>query len=73
MSEAQIYQLRDHLKMIHSRFETLYKSGEGEPFLMEIEFKITAQGILAIKQARPWVFNNGVARWSNDVCACRCP
>jgi hypothetical protein len=73
MSEDQIFQLRDSLKTIHSRFEKLYQPGEGEPFLMEIEFKITAEGILAIKQARPWVFNNGITQWSDDVCACRCP
>lgn len=73
MSEDQIFQLRDSLKTIHSRFEEWYQPGDGESFLMEIEFKITADGVLAIKQARPWVFNNGVAQWSHDVCACRCP
>ena len=43
--------------MIHEDFKELYKPCSGEPFAMEIEFKITSENILAIKQARPWVFN----------------
>ena len=34
----------------------LYNPGPDDPFAMEIEFKITSEDILAIKQARPWVF-----------------
>jgi hypothetical protein len=50
-------QLRDHLGKIHGKFARLYgKSIEDESFAMEIEFKITSDGQLAIKQARPWVF-----------------
>ncbi len=56
MSDAQLIQLRDHLTTIHDHFEALYNPGPGEPFAMEIEFKITSDDILAIKQARPWVF-----------------
>ena len=36
--------------------------GSSEPFAMEIEFKITSENILAIKQARPWVFSVASAR-----------
>ena len=60
MSSGQIGQLRRHLQEIHNHFKVLYNPAAGEPFAMEIEFKITSENILAIKQARPWVFS-GVA------------
>ena len=56
MSDAQIDQLRRHLQAIHDNFEDLYNPEPGEPFAMEIEFKITSDDVLSIKQARPWVF-----------------
>ncbi|MXW42081.1 MAG: hypothetical protein F4Z91_03170, partial [Acidimicrobiia bacterium] len=56
MSEAQMLQLRNNLKTIHDRFKTLYNVKDGDDFAIEIEFKITAENKLAIKQARPWVF-----------------
>ena len=58
MSDDQLDQLRRHLTVIHDEFETLYNPAPGEPFAMEIEFKITSDNILAIKQARPWVFDD---------------
>ena len=58
MSDDQLYQLRRHLTAIHDHFATLYGPGSGEPFAVEIEFKITSENILAIKQARPWVFSD---------------
>ena len=58
MSGDQLDQLRDHLAVIHAHFEGLYNPAPGEPFAMEIEFKITSADILAIKQARPWVFSS---------------
>ena len=57
MSDAQLTQLRDHLTTIHDHFKGLYNPAAGEPFAMEIEFKITSEDVLAIKQARPWVFS----------------
>ena len=57
MRDEQLRQLREHLEVIHDRFAQLYDPGPGEPFAMEIEFKITSDNILAIKQARPWVFS----------------
>ena len=60
MSDSQMDQLRRHLTVVHDRFKTLYNPGPDEDFAMEIEFKITSDNVLAIKQARPWVF--GLAR-----------
>ena len=57
MSDTQLTQLRDHLTVIHDHFKRLYNPAAGDPFAMEIEFKITSENILAIKQARPWVFS----------------
>ena len=56
MSDSQLRQLRRHLDTIHDHFEALYNPAAGEPFAMEVEFKITSKNALAIKQARPWVF-----------------
>ena len=56
MTDDQLGQLRRHLAAIHERFAELYGIEDGEEFAMEIEFKITSGDVLAIKQARPWVF-----------------
>ena len=56
MTGDQLAQLRRHLSTIHERFAALYAVEEGEQFAMEIEFKITSNNVLAIKQARPWIF-----------------
>ena len=56
LSEAHIATLQAALRTIHSRFRTLYDIAEDEEFAMEIEFKITAAGTFAVKQARPWVY-----------------
>ena len=58
MTAAQLGQLRQHLAAIHEKFEELYGIEDGERFAMEIEFKITSDDILAIKQARPWIFTD---------------
>ena len=58
MSDTQLTQLREHLDVIHEHFKRLYNPATGDPFAMEIEFKITSENILAIKQARPWVFSD---------------
>ena len=58
MSDDQLLLLRDHLFVIHHRFKKLYQPAADDPFAMEIEFKITSENKLAIKQARPWVFRS---------------
>ena len=58
MSDAQMDQLRRHLELVHDEFAELYGVEADEPFAMEIEFKITSDDILSIKQARPWVFGD---------------
>ena len=57
MTDAQLGQLRQHLSTIHGTFSELYDVGDGQKFAIEIEFKITSDDVLAIKQARPWIFS----------------
>ena len=67
MSDAQLEQLRGHLEVIHDRFAELYGIKAEEPFAMEIEFKITSDDVLAIKQARPWVFSDAGSQTGNSL------
>jgi hypothetical protein len=53
---AQQYRLRRCLKTIHREFRKIHGKQADDAFAMEVEFKITSAGTLAIKQARPWVF-----------------
>ena len=66
LSDAQLRQLRARLETIHDHFEQLYAPAVHEPFAMEIEFKITSANVLAIKQARPWVFPDAVGTGSSE-------
>jgi hypothetical protein len=56
LGDEHLADLRDRLAKIHGKFRKLYGHGEDDQFAMEIEFKITKDGKLVIKQARPWVF-----------------
>ena len=57
MSDKHLTQMNECLGKIHARFAKLYgKSLDDKKFAMEIEYKITKEGILSIKQARPWVY-----------------
>ena len=67
MSDAQMDQLRRHLEVIHDEFAELYGIDGDEPFAMEIEFKITSDDILSIKQARPWVFGDDTPSENNPA------
>lgn len=56
LDSKQQKELREALGRIHFHFEKLYGKDRGDAFAMEVEFKITSDGQLVIKQARPWVF-----------------
>jgi phosphoenolpyruvate synthase/pyruvate phosphate dikinase len=54
--------LRKCLAKIHGKFAKLYGVDPDAPgFAMEIEFKVTKAGTLAIKQARPWAYASKIA------------
>ena len=55
MDVEYLNQMRDYLSVIHDEFEVLYDVVGAEGFGMDIEYKVTADDQLAIKQARPWV------------------
>ncbi|MFK7775831.1 MAG: PEP/pyruvate-binding domain-containing protein [Saprospiraceae bacterium] len=55
MEEVYLDQMRDYLQVIHDEFAILYDVVGVEGFGMDIEYKVTAQDQLIIKQARPWV------------------
>ena len=55
MSEFYLNQMRIYLTKIHSEFERLYAAENDTTFAMDIEYKITSDDQLIIKQARPWV------------------
>ena len=55
MNEGYLDLMRDYLKIIHDEFAILYDVVGAEGFGMDIEYKVTAEDQLIIKQARPWV------------------
>ena len=56
LTDEYLQKLSAYLNTIHDQFSRLYNSpARPEQFAMEIEFKITHDGKLLIKQARPWV------------------
>ncbi|MGB2483217.1 MAG: PEP/pyruvate-binding domain-containing protein [Flavobacteriaceae bacterium] len=55
MDQIYLDQMRDFLTVIHDEFANLYDVVGAEGFGMDIEYKVTAEDQLAIKQARPWV------------------
>lgn len=56
LSEQHLTQMNKYLARIHARFQKLYGVAEDDKFAMEIEFKVSKDGTLLIKQARPWVY-----------------
>ena len=55
MGEEYLDTLRHYLQVIHDEFAILYDVVGAEGFGMDIEYKVTAEDQLIIKQARPWV------------------
>ena len=56
LKDAYLRELSRYLAAIHNKFGQLYgPAAQTADFAMEIEFKITSEGKLAVKQARPWV------------------
>ena len=53
LTTEQAEQLARELDIVQWRFRSLYKAPSS--FAMEVEFKITEEGTLVIKQARPWL------------------
>ena len=54
MSKQHLAEMRDYLRVIHKEFEKLYNAENNSSFAMDIEYKITKDNQLIIKQARPW-------------------
>ena len=55
MDQVYLDQMREYLSIIHDEFAILYDIVGAEGFAMDIEYKVTEEGQLIIKQARPWV------------------
>lgn len=55
LTTAQMDEMRVYLARIHDEFEKRYFAYNNETFAMDIEYKITVNDQLVIKQARPWV------------------
>ncbi len=55
MGEEYLDQMRNYLGVIHDEFAELYNLAGVEGFGMDIEYKVTSEDQLIIKQARPWV------------------
>ena len=56
LTRTQALELKDRMNQLHTHFGTKYGISAGnQNWAMEIEFKITADGALVIKQARPWI------------------
>jgi pyruvate,water dikinase len=55
LTAPQISALVRSMEKIQRHFKRVYKAQNDDSFAMDIEFKITKEGKLAIKQARPWI------------------
>ena len=67
MDQVYLDQMRDYLSVIHDEFAILYDVEGIDGFGMDIEYKVTAQDQLVIKQARPWVSFWSEIKAANDL------
>ncbi len=54
MTEFYLDEMRDFMQVIHDEFQKLYEVEGNDDFAVDIEYKITSEDQLIIKQARPW-------------------
>ena len=67
MDQIYLDQMREYLSVIHNEFAILYDVEGIEGFGMDIEYKVTAEDQLVIKQARPWVSFWADIKADNDL------
>ena len=67
MDQVYLDLMREYLTVIHNEFAILYDVAGADGFAMDIEYKVTAQDQLVIKQARPWVSFWADIKANNDL------
>ena len=67
MDQIYLDQMRDYLSVIHDGFAVLYDVVGADDFGIDIEYKVTAQDQLIVKQARPWVSFWADIKGDNDL------
>lgn len=55
MPDDRLDELIAQMEIIQAHFKTVYNAENDDGFAMDLEFKVTKDDALAIKQARPWV------------------
>ena len=55
LTGQQRQDLRRSMRILTDRFARLYGKEDDPDFAMEVEFKVSSNGRLLIKQARPWI------------------
>ena len=67
MKGEYLIQMREYLTVIHNEFQLLYNAAGNSTFAMDIEFKITSNDQLIVKQARPWVTYKPQGNLRNEI------
>ncbi len=69
MDDIYLDQMREYLQVIHDEFAILYDLVGVDDFGMDIEYKVTSEDQLIIKQARPWVSFWADIKAASDIAA----